>query len=136
MCCVVQQLEDQDVRVGREVRSPCSQGYDSFSEAYDASRYECCCQSTDYVLSLRAGAHVPMPHPSAPQEVKASFQSFLAKIEKSAHSNRTSIPATASPHSSYTAYWDAPPRLTRTIPLEDLEMEVIQVSDSFVHHIF
>ncbi|KAF8306247.1 hypothetical protein DL93DRAFT_2232653 [Clavulina sp. PMI_390] len=67
------------------------------------------------------GEHTPQPHPSAPKEIKDSFQSFLEKMNQS-RSISTSAPAAP----GVLDFFQAPARLTQPIPLEALEIDLIE----------
>lgn len=86
--------------------------------------------------NLIPGKHTPQPHPSAPQDVKASFQSFLEKIDQSRHAKGTETTASQTSAPGLVDFWDAPAYLTHTRPLEEAEIEAIQVSTiSFIHNL-
>jgi len=77
------------------------------------------------------GAHTPHAHPSAPPEIKSSFQDFLKKIETSSelqtNPRSSSTEQTASlAHAQYTEFWDAPPRFWHSVPIEEAEIDAVQ----------
>jgi small subunit ribosomal protein YMR-31 len=72
------------------------------------------------------GTHVPGAHPSAPPEVKSAFPAFTKKIETS----RISPSPTKARHQgqfTYAGFWEAPPRFWNTLPINEAEIEAIEV---------
>jgi len=78
--------------------------------------------------SAPGGAHTPHPHPSAPDNIRASFQEFLSKIENSKSSNSPATLAKSSKLSdpSVVDFWNAPSRFTRTLAFEEAEIDAVQ----------
>lgn len=75
----------------------------------------------------RSGAHTPSAHPSAPPEVKSAFPAFLKKIEGSKMSP-SSVKSKQGDQPSYAGFWEAPPRFWNTLPIDEAEIEAIEVS--------